>query len=151
MVYAGINGLRILRRHLPKRIFDDAWRVVASAKLQKKNVQVLVSAEKFRIPLSSSVPALILHEGVVAAQVHGHGLTADRTAGNELAGHAHVGLLLEHTQNDFFIVVGLLAARLCALEQAIIALRVEQTVFVEARALKLVIDIRGDDEIILVL
>ena len=38
-----------------------------------------------------------------------------------------------------------------ALEQAVVALRIEKSLLVEGRLLKLVIDVRGDDKIIIVL
>ena len=55
-----------------------------------------------------------------------------------------------HFPDGFLVVVGLLVARFRTLEQPIVALRVEQPLFVEARLLELVVDISGDDEIVLV-
>ena len=56
-----------------------------------------------------------------------------------------------HFPDGFLIVVGLLVTRFRTLEKTIIALGIEQPLFVEASLLKLVINIGSDDEIILVL
>ena len=53
--------------------------------------------------------------------------------------------------DDFFVVVGFLTARLIALEQAVIALRVEQAALVESGFLELMVDIGCQHEIVLVL
>lgn len=56
-----------------------------------------------------------------------------------------------HFPNGFLIVVGFLVTRFRTLEQPIVALGVEQSLFVEACLLELVINIGGNDEIVLVL
>ena len=59
-------------------------------------------------------------------------------------------LCRNHFPNGFLIVVGLLVTRFHTLEQTVVALGVEQSLFVEASFLELVIDIGGDNEIVLV-
>ena len=78
--------------------------------------------QKLRIPLSGDMPPLVLDKGIVAAQVHRHRPAADWAARHKFGRHAHIALLLHHLTDDFLIVVGFLAARLTALEQAVIAL-----------------------------
>ena len=56
-----------------------------------------------------------------------------------------------HFPDGFLIVVGLLVTRFRTLEQPVVALGIEQPLFVEARLLELVVDIGGNDEIVLVL
>ena len=63
----------------------------------------------------------------------------------------HIFLLRDHFTDHSFVLKGFLTARLTALEQAVIALRVKKPLFVKARLLKAVVNIRGDDKIIFVL
>ena len=97
------------------------------------------------------MPAFVLHEGIIAAQVHGQRLPAVGTGRKKLGRYFHILLPLDHLPNDLLIIKGLLTARLTALEQTIIALRVEQALFIKASFLKAVVNIRGDDKIIFVL
>ena len=135
--------------------------------------------EVIRIGRGRSVPAGILDEGVVRAQVHGHA-AAVRRGRNELrrnphgdgrgtvrtavrrseaacrraehaAGVPHEPLGFHGAHDPGFIVPGLPHRRVRALKQAVIALRVEQTVLREARSPELVIDVRRDHEMIPVL
>ena len=55
-----------------------------------------------------------------------------------------------HFHHRLLVIVCLLVAWRCTLEQTVIALGVEQPLLVEACLLELVVDIGGDDEIILV-
>ena len=103
------------------------------------------------VPPSGSVPALVLDECIIRAQVHGHRLTADGTFRDKLGRYFHIILKLDHIKHEFFVIVGLVVAGYGALEQAVVALRIEKSLLVEARLLKLVIDVRGDDKIIIVL
>ena len=107
--------------------------------------------EKVFIPFRCSVPAFVLHEGIIAAQVHGQRLPAVGTGRKKLGRYFHILLPLDHLPNDLLIIKGLLTARLTALEQTIIALRVEQALFIKASFLNAVVNIRGDDKIIFVL
>ena len=63
---------------------------------------------------------------------------------------ARLYLHRNHFPDSLFVVVGFLVTRLCALEQTVVALRVEQPLFVKSCLLELVINIGGDDEIVLV-
>ena len=63
---------------------------------------------------------------------------------------ARLYLHRNHFPDSLFVVVVLWVTRFCALEQAVVTLRVEQPLFVKTRFLELVIDIGGDDEIVLV-
>ena len=106
--------------------------------------------QKFRIPLSGAMPARILHKSVITAQVYCHRPAADRAVGHKLAWHAHVVLLLDHPADDSLVVIGFLTARFAALEQAVIALCVEQTALVESGALELMVHIGGQDKIVFI-
>ena len=55
---------------------------------------------------------------------------------------------MNHGTDHIFVLIGLVMARLAALEQTVITLRVEQALFIESRLLKAVIYIRGNDEIV---
>ena len=95
------------------------------------------------------MPPLVLDKGIVAAQIHRHRSATDRAVRHKLARYAHTLLLLDHLTHGFFVVVGFLAARLTALEQAVIALCVEKPLFVKARFLETVVHIGGQHEIVL--
>ena len=73
-----------------------------------------------------------------------------RADGEKLRRYFHIFLPLHHLPNDNLVIKGFLTARLAALEQTIIALRIEQPLFVKSGFLKTVIHVRGDDEIVLV-
>jgi len=62
---------------------------------------------------------------------------------------ARLYLHRNHFPDSLFVVVGSLVTGLRALEQAVVALCVEQPFFVKSCLLELVIDIGGDDEIVL--
>ena len=124
-------------------------------------------AEEIFVPLRRGVPALVLGKFVVAAQVHRNRSAAVRAARKELRRYRHrwrpicrrrqhtvrygEALRFDHRADGFLVVKRLLTARLTALEQTIIALRVEQALFIIASFLKAVVNIRGDDKIIFVL
>ena len=97
------------------------------------------------------MPALVLDKLVVRTQVHGQWFPAVGADGEQLWRDFHIFLPLDHFPDDRFVIKGLLTARLTALEQTVIALRVEQPLFIKARLLKAVIHIGRDNEIILVL
>ena len=59
-------------------------------------------------------------------------------------------LRFDHRADGFLVVKRLLTARLTALKQAVVALRVEKMLFVKARLLEAVVDVRRDDKIVLV-
>ena len=68
--------------------------------------------------------------------------------GHEPGGYAHAALLCDHGANRLLVIEGFLAAGLAALEEAVVALRVEETLFVEARLLEAMVHIGGDDKVI---
>ena len=113
-------------------------------------MQSLVAAQEFIITLRCSVPALVLYKCIIRSEVHAHGLSADRTLRNKFGGYTHIFLPLKHRPDRFLVVVGLLVARLTALPKPIVALRVEQAVLVKSCLLELVVNIGGQDKIVLV-
>ena len=148
---ANIRSIRPLRRHTPEGVFDDCRGVVPCAQLQKECFAAFMAAQESAVALGGGVPALVLDKGIVAPQIHRHRLAADRATRHKLARHTHIMLLLNHPADDFLIVIGFLAARLTALEQAVIALCVEQAALVKARLLEAMVYVCGQDEIILIL
>ena len=69
----------------------------------------------------------------------------------ELGRDFHIFLPLYHLPNYRFVIKSFLTARLTALKQTVIALRVEQALFIKASFLKAVVNVCGNNEIILVL
>ena len=74
-----------------------------------------------------------------------------RANGNQLGRNTHVFLTIDHFADNGFVVPCLLAAGFAALKQPVIALRVNQPLFVEARLLEAVVDVRGDRKVVLAL
>ena len=115
------------------------------------------------------MPSSILDKGGVCAQIHRHLRTIIGTARNELRRDLHpqriprgdderpIGseresLCREHRMYGILVVIGAMrrnTRRLTALKETIIPLRVKETLFIESRPLKGMIDIRRQDEIIL--
>ena len=151
LIDTGVDCVWILRGHLPEGIFDDNGRIVPNAQFQKEDFLPCAGPKKVFIPFRCSVPAFVLHEGIIAAQVHGQRLPAMGTGRKKLGRYFHILLPFDHLPNDRLIIKGLLTARLTALEQTIIALRVEQALFIKASFLKAVVNVCGNNEIILVL
>ena len=123
-------------------------------------------AEEVFVPLRRRVPALILHEAVVAAEVRRQRPSAMRAVRNKLCRHGHFGrfrrskcairrnciaLRSDHVLDNLPVIERLRATRLAALEQPVVSLRVEQAVLVKSGFLKAVIHIRCQDKVILVL
>ncbi len=148
---AGVGRAGIFRGHLPKGILDDDRRVIPDTEFEKQYLLSLTGAQEVCIPPRRRVPALVLDKPVVRAKIHGQGLSAVRTARDERRRNFHVLLLCDHLPDNRFIVPCLLTARLTALKQPVVALRVKQPLFVEACLLKAVVNIRRDDKIVLVL
>ena len=149
-VQAGIHRPGVGGGHPPEGILDDHRGVVPHPQLQKKELLPLTGAEKAFIPLRRPVPALILREAVVTAEVHGHGPAAVGAPGRQVGGHPHIPLALHHLPDRLPVVKGLLTAELRALERAVIPLGIEQPLLVNPRRLELVVHVGGDDEIVLV-
>ena len=96
-------------------------------------------AEKVLIPLRCSVPAFVFHKGIIAAEIHGHRLATVRADRQKFRWYFHILLPLDHFTDHGFVIEGLLTARLTALEQAVISLRIEQPLFIKASLLKTVV------------
>ena len=121
-----------------------------SSKLQKQNVQILVTADKAIIPVCGSIPALILHKSMVDPQIHRHRRTANRAVRHQLRWNFHIFLLSYHLPNLRFIVIGLFVTGFGALPKAVIALCVKQPLFIKPCELKLMIHIGGNHEVIFI-
>ena len=140
----------VLRRHLPEGVLDDDRRIVAYTQFQKENALPTSGAEKVLIPLRCSVPAFVFHKGIIAAEIHGHRLATVRADRQKFRWYFHIFLPLDHFTDHGFVIESLLTARLTALKQAVVALRVEKMLFVKARLLEAVVDARRNDKIVLV-
>ena len=67
------------------------------------------------ITIGSRIPAIVLHKGHIAAQIHGHRSAAYRVFGDQLRWNLHIRLLSYHLPDKFLIVIGFLMAGLGAL------------------------------------
>lgn len=118
-------------------------------------------AEEVFVPLRRRVPALILHEAAVAAEVRRQRPSAMRAVRNKLCRHGHFGrfrrskcairrnciaLRSDHVLDNLPVIERLRATRLAALEQPVVSLRVEQAVLVKSGFLKAVIHIRCEGQ-----
>ena len=97
------------------------------------------------------MPAPVFHKFIIAAEVHGQWFPTVGADRKKFGRDFHILLPFDHFEDHDFVIKGLLTARLAALEQAIIALRVEQPLFIKACPLELVIHIGGQYKIVLVL
>lgn len=147
-VEAGVGGLGILGGHAEERHFDNAGCIAADAQFQKQDAAVPVPLQKILISPGGGIPALVLHESVVTAQVHGHGSSAPGAAGDQFGGNTHVRLLRDHPADSGLVVIGGLMAGLAALPEAVIALGVEQPRLIETGQLKLMVHVGGQNEVI---
>ena len=96
------------------------------------------------------MPSLVLDKLIVSPQIHRHGLAAMWANGQKLGRNSHILLPRDHFADQRLIIKGFFAARFTALEQTVVALRIEQPLFVESRFLKAVIHIGCDNEVIFV-
>ena len=71
-VEAGVQRLRVVPRHPPEGVLDDAGGVVADAQLQIEHPAARVRRQKGAVPVLRRVPTLILDKAIVGAQVHRH-------------------------------------------------------------------------------
>lgn len=110
-----------------------------------------MTAQKFVVTLCRRMPALVLDKGIVGAQVQGHRLAADGTGRDQRGRDLHALLFVEHPIDDLFVIIGLLMAGHGALEESVIALCIEQAVFVEACFPETMVDVRRQDKVVLVL
>ena len=109
-----------------------------------------MTTDEILVTVHGPVPAGVFNEGVIKAHVLRHWCAANRTMGDQCAWNAHVVLLGEHVADDGFVVIRFVTAWHAALKKAKVTLGVEETLFVEAAALKTVVDVGGDDKIIFV-
>lgn len=107
-----------------------------------------MTVQEILISVSCGIPALILHEAVITAQVHSHGLAAFGAVREQFWGDTHFRLLCDHPADGGFVIISLLMAWLTALPKAIVTLGVEQPRLIETSQLKLMVHIGGQDEII---
>ena len=103
------------------------------------------------MPLRFLIPALILHEGIVRAQVHSHEPAALRTVRDQFRRDTHFRLLCDHPADNNLVIISHLMARFTALPEAIVPLGVEQLRLIKSRQLKLMIHIGCQDEVVLIL
>ena len=150
MIDTDVGGVRVLRRHLPEWAFDDGRGIIANAQFQKENFLPLPGTQKVFIPLRCPMPAPVFHKFIIAAEVHGQWFPTVGADRKKFGRDFHILLPFDHFEDHDFVIKGLLTARLAALEQAIIALRVEQPLFIKAYFLKAVVNVCGDDKIVLV-
>lgn len=94
------------------------------------------------------MPAPVLDEPVVRAQVRHERLSAPGTARQKIRGDALVLLLLDHHLDHVPVVVGLLVAGTRTLEEAVVSLRIEEPGLVYAGALELMVHIRREREVV---
>ena len=102
-----------------------------------------MAAQKFAVPVGSSVPTHVLHKGIVCTKVHAHGSAAVRAVGNKLGrdisfqdGILRYGQLtircndiplrFHHLPDKLVVVIRFLTAWFTALEQTVITLCIEQ-------------------------
>lgn len=135
---------------IPEGVFYDDGGVHSHTKFEVEHVCVLVGSAEVLVAGVRLVPSLVLYEAIVNAQVGGQGAAAMRTPRNEVARHAHALLPLHHGAHGRFVVVRFLRTGAAALEQAVVALGTKQPALVEARQMKLMVHIRGYDEVVLV-
>ena len=130
-------------------------------------MQSFVPAEEIRIGSARPVPAFIFHEGVVSTEIHRYVGSIVRMLRDQRRRNFHGNTACRHFKDPLrilykplgfhglhhpgFIVNGLPVCRICALEQAVVALRIEEPLFVKACLLETVIHVGGDHEIILIL
>ena len=113
---ARVRSALVFGGYLPKRVLDDDGRVAAYAKLKKQNAHIAVAAQKILVAIGRSIPASILHERIVGAQVHRKWGAAVGATGHEYRRDAQVLLGGDHVSHEFFVVPGFLTAGLTALE-----------------------------------
>ena len=135
---------------MPERKFYNRRCVHPNAKFQKQHPQALMLLKELLVPLRRTIPAIILHKGSIAVQVHCHRLATDRAIRNQLSRNSHILLLFQHFPNSDFIIIRFPAAWLTALKQAIISLHIEKPLFIKASFLKTMVYISCDDKVILI-
>lgn len=143
-----IGGKRIAFCHLPERVLDNNRRIASHTQFKIDHLCVSMPSKEILVAGISGIPVLVLNEGVVAPQVHGHGLAADRAMRDKFCGNTHISLLCHHAPDGFLVVPGLLTAWFRALPQAVVSLGIEQPFFIKACQLELMIHIGGKHKVI---
>ena len=69
-IQAGINCVRVLRRHPPELVLYDNRCIIAHTKLQKQDMLTFVLLQIIIVTLCCHVPALVLNELIIASEVH---------------------------------------------------------------------------------
>jgi hypothetical protein len=105
LIDTDVGGVRVLRRHLPEGAFDDGRGIIANAQFQKEDFLPRAGSEKTLIPRRCPMPALVLNKGIIAAEVHGHGLAAVGTGWKKLGRDFHIFLSLDHFTNRVCVFV----------------------------------------------
>ena len=149
-IKAGIDGIRICVGHFPERVFDNCRCVHTNTEFKEQDMESFMTAEKFIISFCSHMPAIVLDECIISSEVHVHGFAADRAVRYQFGWNTHILLLFKHRLDCFFVVISLLVAGYTALPQTVVALSVEEPVFIKTSILELMIHIGGDDEIIFI-
>lgn len=144
---ADIERFGVLIGHLPERVLDDDRRIAAHTQFQIDHLCAFMPPKEILVTGISGIPALVLDEGVVAPQVHGHGPAADRAMRDKFCGDTHIPLLCHHAPDGFLVVPGLLTAWLRALPQAVVSLGIEQPRLIKAGQLELMVHIGGKDKV----
>ena len=63
LIDAGVECVWNFSGHPPEWIFDDDRGVVVNANFPKKNVPLLMTAQKFTVSLCRTVPSFVLYKG----------------------------------------------------------------------------------------
>ena len=81
-------------------------------------------------------------------EIHSKRFPTVGALGDKIGRDFHVFLRIHHTVDDFFVLVGVGAARCTALKQPIISLCIKKALLIKAGFLKLVVYIGCDNEIV---
>ena len=106
-VYAGVDRLGILRRHVPERVFYNDRRVVTHAQFHEEDTLSAACAQEILIPLRRAMPALVLDKAVVTAQIQRQRPAAVRAGRDKLRRNPHILLPLEHLSDHGLVIKGL--------------------------------------------
>ena len=71
-IETGIDGVCVFRCHGPKRILDDGRGVGTDADLPLEHMPSGVMGEEIPVICRCGMPPLILHKGIIGAQIHGN-------------------------------------------------------------------------------
>ena len=93
-----------MSRHLLEWKADDDGSVEAYAKLQEQEPLAGCRAHEVAVALGLTVPVAILHEGIVATEVHADGLTVGGMR-NQFLGYAAVADGWQRTFHPLLIMI----------------------------------------------